>query len=401
MFTLFKKASWRFLSASMLSLSAMSLTLIAPAARADDSVKITLIEPMTGPSNSTGRQQEAGAKLYIAQHGNTIAGKTIELIVKDDTGAPDVTKRLAQEAIVNDKSAILMGFGTTPLALAVAPLSAQAKIPQIVTAAATAMITEQSPYIVRTNFTLPQASVPMAEWALKNNIKKVATIVADYGPGLDAEKWFSETFTKGGGTIVEQSRVPLKNPDFSPFLQRMKDAAPDAVFVFVPSGYGSIFMKQFAEREFNKAGIKLIGTGDVVDDDLLNEIGDSALGIVTTHHYSAAHDSAINKDFVAAFKKANNGMRPSFMAVSAYDAMALIYQALEKTKGSTDGTALLDAMKGVQIDSPRGKITIDPQTRDVVQDIYVRRVEKKDGELYNVEFDVIKDVKDPYKASKQ
>ena len=383
-----------------ISRAAFVAALAATPAFADD-VVIGMIVPRTGPSQSTGKQEQAGAQLYIQQHGATVAGKTIKLEVKDDTGAADVTKRLAQELVANDHAAALMGFGLTPLALAVAPIATEAKVPEIVTAAATAMITEKSPYIVRTSFTLPQASAPMAEWCLKNNIKKVVTIVSDYGPGVDAEKWFSETFTKGGGTIAEAIRVPLKNPDFAPFLQRVKDDAPDAVFVFVPSGFGSIFMKQFVERGLDKSGIKLIGTGDVTDDDQLADIGDSALGAVTTHHYSVAHDSPENKAFVEAFEKANNGLRPNFMAVAAYDGMALIYKALETTKGDTDGDKLLAAMKGASWVSPRGKVTIDPETRDIVQTIYVRKVEKVNGQLYNVEFDSIPDVKDPYKASKK
>ena len=225
--------------------------------------------------------------------------------------------------------------------------------------------------------------------------------MTDYGPGIDAEKWFSQTFTKGGGVIAQQIRVPLKNPDFAPFLQRAKDDAPDAVFVFVPSGFGAVFMKEFVEQGLDKSGIKLVGTGDVTDDDLLPQMGDAALGVVTTHHYSAAHDSPENKAFVAAFEKANGGMRPNFMAVGAYDGMALIYQALEKTKGATDGDALIAAMKGASWMSPRGPISIDPETRDIVQTIYVRKVEKVDGQLYNVEFGSIPAVKDPYKASKQ
>ena len=286
------------------------------------------------------------------------------------------------------------------LALAVAPIATEAKVPEIVTAAATAMITEKSPYIVRTSFTLPQASAPMADYCLKTGVKKVVTIVTDYGPGIDAEKWFGETFKKGGGTIVEAIRAPLKNPDFAPFLQRVKDDAPDAVFVFVPSGFGAIFMKQFVERGLDKSGIKLIGTGDVTDDDLLADIGDAALGAVTTHHYSAAHDSPENKAFVEAFQKANNGMRPNFMAVGAYDGMALVYKALEKTKGAADGDSLIAAMKGLTWRSPRGEIAIDPDTRDIVQPIYVREVKKVDGQLFNVEFGATPAVKDPYKASK-
>jgi branched-chain amino acid transport system substrate-binding protein len=379
---------------------AFAALLAGSPALAEDVVTVGLILPMTGPSASTGKQERAGAELYMAQHGDTVAGKKISLVVKDDTGAAEVTKRLAEELIGNDHASVLMGFGLTPLALAVAPVSAAAKVPEIVTAAATAMITEKSPYILRTSFTLPQASAPMAEWCLKNGIKKVVTIVSDYGPGVDAEKWFGDTFKKGGGTIAEAIRVPLKNPDFAPFLQRVKDDAPDAVFVFVPSGFGAIFMKQFVERGLDKSGIKLIGTGDVTDDDLLADIGDSALGAVTTHHYSADHDSPENKAFVAAFEKANAGMRPNFMAVGAYDGMALIYQALEKTKGASDGESLLAAMKGASWMSPRGPIMIDPATREIVQNMYVRKVEKKNGQLYNVEFETIPMVKDPYKASK-
>lgn len=372
----------------------------APALADDNAVTVGMILPMTGPSASTGKQEKAAAELYMKQHGDKVAGKTINLIVKDDTGAADVTKRLAQELVANDRAAVLMGFGLTPLALAAAPIATEAKVPEIVTAAATASITEKSPYIVRTSFTLPQAAAPMADWALKNGIRKVVTIVTDYGPGVDAEKWFGETFEKGGGMIAQKIRVPLKNPDFAPFLQRVADDKPDAVFVFVPSGFGAVFMKQFVERGLDKSGVKLIGTGDVTDDDLLPAIGDAALGAVTTHHYSAAHESPENKAFVAAFETANNGMRPNFMAVAAYDGMDLVYKALEKTKGDAGGDALIGAMKGMTWTSPRGPVSIDPETRDIVQNIYVRKVERTDGVLYNVEFATIPDVKDPYKASK-
>jgi branched-chain amino acid transport system substrate-binding protein len=388
------------LKSSMFGTALAAVLLACPAHADDDTVAVGMILPMTGQQASTGKQERAGAELYMQQHGDTAAGKKIVLEVKDDTGAADVSKRLAEELIGNDHAKVLMGFGLTPLALAIAPVATEAKVPEIVSAAATAMITEKSPYIVRTSFTLPQASVPMADWAVKNGIKKVVTIVADYGPGIDAEKWFSETFEKNGGTVAEKIRVPLKNPDFAPFLQRVKDDAPEAVFVFVPSGLGAIFMKEFVERGLDKSGIKLIGTGDVTDDDLLADIGDAALGAVTTHHYSVAHDSPENKAFVEAFEKANNGMRPNFMAVGAYDGMALICRALEKTKGDASGDALLAAMKGMSWISPRGPVSIDPETRDIVQNIYVRRVEKKDGALYNVEFATIPDVKDPYKAAK-
>ncbi|ANY76835.1 ABC transporter substrate-binding protein [Microvirga ossetica] len=378
--------------------AAAAMLALSGAAMAQDTLKIGLILPMTGPFASTGRQIEAAAKLYMQQKGDTVAGKKIQLIVKDDTGTADVTKRLAQELIVNDKIAVMAGFGLTPLALASAPLATQAKVPEVVMAAATSTITEASPFIVRTSFTLPQATVPMADWAAQNGIKKVATLVSDYGPGIDAEKAFAAAFTAKGGQ-VENLRVPLANPDFSPFLQKVADAKPDALFVFVPSGIGAQFMKQFVERGLDKSGIKLIGPGDVTDDDLLNNMGDVALGAITTQHYSAAHDSPENKAFVEAFKKANNGMRPNFMAVGGYDGMHLIYEGLKKTNGE-GGQALVDAMKGMSWTSPRGPVSIDPQTRDIVQNIYVRKVERKDGELYNVEFATIPNVKDPVKAAK-
>ncbi len=381
--------------------SAAAIALAAPlAAHAQDSskFKIGLVLPMTGQSASTGRQIEAAARLYIAQNGDTVAGRKIELIIKDDTGLPDVTKRLSQELVVNDKVNVLAGFGITPAALAAAPIATQSKTPEVVMAAATSSITEASPYIVRTGFTLPQVSVPMGDWAAKNGIKSVVTLVTDYGPGNDAEKFFSERFQLNGGKVLDKLRVPLRNPDFAPFLQKVRDAKPDALFVFVPSGAGAAVMKQFLERGMDKAGIKLIATGDVTDDDQLNDMGDGALGVVTSHHYSAAHPSAANKKFVEAFQKANPKLRPNFMAVGGYDGMRVIYEALKTTKGQGGGDALLAAMKGQLFESPRGQILIDAQTRDVVQDVYLRKVEKKDGQLYNVEFDVIKAVKDPGKA---
>ena len=363
----------------------------------DNKFRIGLILPMTGQQASTGRQVEAAVKLYMAQNGYTVGGRKVELIVKDDTSIPDVTKRLAQELVVNDKVNVLAGFGITPSALATAPIATQSKTPLVVMAAATSSITQASPYIVRTSFTLPQAAVSMADWAPKNSIKKVVTLVSDYGPGLDAEKYFVERFLFNGGQVAESLRVPMRNPDFAPFLQKVRDLKPDALFVFVPSGAGAAVMKQFLERGMDKAGIKLIGTGDVTDDDQLNDMGDGALGVVTSHHYSAAHPSALNKKFVDAFQKANKGLRPNFMAVGGYDGMRVIYEALKATKGQGGGDALLAAMKGQIFESPRGPMFIDAQTRDVVQNIYLRKVQKQDGQLYNVEFDTIKDVKDPGK----
>ena len=380
---------------------ATALALVALSATysiADDNVfKIGLILPMTGQQASTGRQVEAAARLYMAQNGDTVAGKKIQLIVKDDTTIPDVTKRLAQELVVNEKVNVLAGFGITPSALATAPIATQSKTPMVVMAAATSSITQASPYIVRTSFTLAQAAVAMGDWAPKNGIKKVVTLVSDYGPGIDAEKYFIERLLLNGGQVTESLRVPMRSPDFAPFLQKVRDQKPDALFVFVPSGAGAAVMKQFLERGMDKAGIKLIGTGDVTDDDQLNDMGDGALNVVTSHHYSAAHPSAMNKKFVEAFQKANKGMRPNFMAVGGYDGMRVIYEALRASKGQGGGDGLLAAMKGQIFESPRGPMFIDSQTRDVVHNIYLRKVLRQDGQLHNVEFEAIKDVKDPGK----
>jgi branched-chain amino acid transport system substrate-binding protein len=379
--------------------AAAALLMMPTASWAQDTVKIGLILPMTGQQASTGKQIKAAVDLYMAEYGNTVAGKKIEVILKDDAAVPDNTKRLAQELIVNDKVAVVAGFGITPTALAVAPLATEAKVVELVMAAGTSIITERSPYIVRTSFTLPQSSVIIADWAAKNGIKKVVSIVSDYAPGADAEKSFTERLTAAGGQVVESIKVPLANPDFAPFLQRAADAKPDAIFVFVPSGQGGTFMKQYAERGLDKAGIKLIGPGDVTDDDLLPAMGDAVIGAITAHLYSADHDSAKNKAYVEAFKKANN-FRPNFMSVGGYDGMHLIYEALKKTGGKSDGDSLIAAMKGLAWESPRGPISIDPETRDIVQNIYVRKVEKKGGELYNVEFATFEAVKDPAKVKK-
>ncbi len=366
----------------------------ASAVHAEDNVKIGLILPLTGPFTSTGRQIEAAARLYIAQHGDTVAGRKIELIVKDDGNVADTTKRLAAELITNDKVAVIGGFGLTPLAMATAPVATEAKIPMIIMGAATAIIPDRSPYIVRTSQVTSQTIVGIADWAPKNGVKKVVTLVSDFAPGIDIEKAFTARFKAAGGEVGEQLRVPLANPDFAPFLQRVADAKPDGLFVFVPSGAGAVFMKQFVERGLDKSGIKLIGTGDLTDDDILNGIGDVALGITTSHHYSAVHKSALNTQFVEGMKKSAN-LRANFMGVGGYDGVALVYKALEKTGGKSDGDTLLAAMKGMTFESPRGMITIDAETRDIVQDIYVRKVEKVDGQLANVEFQTFPQVKKP------
>ncbi|MGP0091911.1 MAG: ABC transporter substrate-binding protein [Xanthobacteraceae bacterium] len=371
-----------------------TLLAAAGAASAQGPVKIGVIMPMTGPFQSTGWQANAAVNLFLQQRGATVAGRPIEAIVKDDGGVADNSKRIAQELIVQDHVDVLLGFGLTPIALAVAPVATQAKVPMIVTLASTSVVVERSPYIVRTIQTIPQIANVVGAWAAKNGVKDAVSIVSDYAPGHDAEDWFAKSFEGGGGKVIERLRVPLANPDFAPFLQRARDQAPQALFAFVPSGIGGIFAKQFAERGLDKSGIRIVSMSDVMDDDLLNGMGDPVLGVITGGPYSVAHSSPANDSFVQAFEKANN-RRPNIVSVSAYDGMELLYRALAATNGAAEGPALVEAMKGLAWESPRGPIRIDPGTRDIVQNIYMRKVERRNGELYNVEFETYPAVKDP------
>lgn len=383
------------------ALAACSVLAVAPTlAHAADPVKIGLIAPFSGSFADYGKQMEGGIKAFQKLNGDTVAGRKVQIISKDTTGpAPDVAKRLAQELVVRDKVDVLAGFGLTPEALAVAPVAEQAKKAMVIFNAASSSVTTKSGYIARVSMTLPQISAPMATWAIKNKVRKVVTLVADYAPGIDAETAFKTNFIGGGGQVIESIRVPLRNPEFAPFIQRIKDARPEAVFLFLPAGeQGVAFMKGFRERGLAEAGIRVIATGDLTDDHVLPAMGDATLGVITSFHYSMAHDSPENKVFLKAFAEANPGAgRPNFMAVAAYDGMRAIYEALKKTGGATDGDKMLAALKGMKIASPRGPILIDPDTRDVVQTVYIRRVEKVGGELYNVEFDKFDNVKDPGK----
>jgi branched-chain amino acid transport system substrate-binding protein len=390
--------SFRILRAAM---AAASFLVATAASFAEEPLKIGLIAPFSGPFADYGKQIEGGIKAYLKQHGDTVAGRKVEIIARDTTGpVPDVAKRLAQELVVRDKVDFLAGFGLTPEALAVAPIADQAKKPMIIMNAASSVITTKSPYIARVSMTLPQVSAPMATWAAKNGIKKVYTLVADYAPGIDSENAFKAAFTAVGGQVVDSVRVPLKNPEFAPFIQRIKDSKPEAVFIFLPAGeQGIAFMKGFQERGLAEAGIKVIATGDLTDDHVLAAMGDSTLGVITTFHYSAAHDSPENKAFLKAFAEANgaDAGRANFMAVAGYDGMAAIFEVVKRLGGKIDSDKVMETLKGLKIASPRGPIYIDPATRDVVQTVYVRRVEKVGGQLYNVEFDKFLDVKDPGK----
>jgi branched-chain amino acid transport system substrate-binding protein len=369
----------------------------AQSAATPDTVKIGIVVAMTGTSAAVGREISDAMHLYMAQHGDTVAGRKIELIIRDDAGVPDNAKRLAQELIANDKVSFL-GVGLTPSAMAMAPIVTEAKIPTVVVVSGASAVTDKSPYYVRTSFTLGQQSGIIADWAIKNGSKKAVSILSDWAPGGEAGKVFAANFTKGGGHILDTLEVPLANPDFSPFLQRAHDLQPDTLFVFVPAGQAGTFARQFSERGLDKSGIKLIGPGDIADDDDLAKTGDALLGVITAGFYSAAHPSQFNKEYVAVYKKAT-GHRPNFISVGGYDGINLIYLALQATNGNTDADAVVGAMKGTKWESPRGPISIDPRTRDIVQNIYIRKLEKVEGEPWAIEVATFPAVKDPLKEA--
>ena len=383
------------------ALGALAALVAIPPAYGQNTIKVGVIAAFSGPFADYGSQIEAGMKAYMKEHGDSVAGKKVELITRDTKGpAPEVAKRFAQELITRDKVQFLAGFGLTPNAMAVAPVVSEAKVPMIISNAATSSITTKSPYIARVSMTIPQIAEPLAQWALKNGIKQVYTVVADYGPGIDAETQFMKTFKEGGGQIVGSVRTPLQSPDFSATTQRVKDTKPQAVFVFLPAGQqGIAFMKSFNERGLGEAGIKLIATGDITDDHVLEAMGDPTLGMITAFHYSAAHKSPENDAFLKAYAAANDPKvgAPNFMAAAGYDTMRVIYEVANKLNGNIDGDKAMAAIKGMKWMSPRGPVEIDSQTRDIDQTVYIRKVEKVGGKLENVEFDKIPDVKDPGK----
>ncbi len=371
-------------------------SLWAAAAQAQDTIKIGLIMPYSGQFADTAVQMDNGIKLYVQRHGAAVAGKKIEFIRKDTGGvAPDIAKRLAQEMIVRDGVDILAGFVLTPNALAAADVSATAKKFMVIMNAGTSIITTKSPYATRTSVTLPQASESLGHWAAKNGVKKAYTMVSDFGPGHDAEQGFQRAFKNGGGEIVGSVRFPVANPDFSAFVQRAKDVNPEALFLFLPAGaQPAAFAKALAERGLDPGTVKVLGTGEVTAEAALKSMGDASLGIVTAWNYDHAHDTGSNaafvKDYVASF-----GRNPDFISVGGYDGMHLIYETLKKTGGKADGDSLIAAAKGMVWESPRGPISIDQETRDVVQNIYIRRVEKVGNEPRNVIIDTVRDVRDP------
>lgn len=383
----------------LLLAAALLAASVASSASAQDTVKIGLIMAYSGQFADTAAQMDNAVKLYIKQHGDKVAGKKIEVIRKDTGGPnPDVAKRLAQELIVRDKVDILAGFTLTPEALGAAGPSEEAKKFMVVMNAATSIITTKSPYIARTSVTIPQLEDTLGKWAAKQGIKKAYTMVADYGPGIDAETWFQKGFKSGGGEIVGSVRMPVANPDFSAFVQRMKDLNPESVFIFIPGGAQPVaFAKALQERGIDPKKTKVMGQGEITMDDVtLKNMGDAALGVITVLHYSAEHKSKMNEAFVKAYN-AEFKRNPDMFSAGGWDGMHLIYEALKKTGGKTDGDSLIAAAKGMAWESPRGPISIDPETRDIVQTVYIRRVEKVNGVAQNVEFDKIEKVKDPAK----
>jgi branched-chain amino acid transport system substrate-binding protein len=367
--------------------------------QAQDTVKIGLILPFSGQFADPGAQADNGVRLYMQQHGDTVAGKKVEIIRRDTGGiAPDVAKRLAQELIVRDKVDMLAGFSLTPNAMAAADISAQAKKFMVVMNAATSIVTTKSPYMARVSFTLPQLNEPLGTWAYKNGVRKVYSMVADFAAGHDAETAFHTAFKAAGGEIVGAVRYPVANPDFSAFVQRAKDLNPEAIFIFVPGGAQSpAIAKALADRGIDPRKTKIMAQLELTDEPALKSMGDTALGIITSAHYDYNLNTQRNKEFVAAFN-AMHKRNPDFFAVQGYDGMHLIYETLKKTAGKTDGDTLIGAAKGMSWTSARGPMSIDPETRDVVQTVYLRRVERAGDRLVNVEFDKLENVKDPVKA---
>jgi branched-chain amino acid transport system substrate-binding protein len=376
---------------------------LSSGAFAQETVKIGVILPYSGPFADAANQLEAGIKLYMQQNGDEVAGKKIEVVRKDTGGpAPDVAKRVAQELIVRDQVDILAGFALTPEALGAADVSAEAQKLMVVMNAATSVVTEKSPYIVRTSVTIPQVNYVFGKWAAEQGgIKEAYTLVSDYGPGHDAESSFSKGFTEAGGKIIGSDKTPVANPDFSAFVQRVKDANPEAVYVFIPGGAQPAALgKALADRGLTPPDVKLFGQGELTHPEALESMGETAEGIITTFHYTLERDDPLNNEYVKAYREANNGRSPDLFSIGGYDGMHLIYEALKKTNGDASGDALLEAAKGMSWTSPRGPMSIDPETRDVVQTVYIREVKEVDGKLQNVIIHEIPDVKDPLHGAK-
>jgi len=372
--------------------------LTSSARAADQPLKIGFIASYSGESAEQGHIIDTAVAAFLKTHGTTVAGREIQLLKRDDTGiAPDVSRRLAQELIVQDKVDLLMGVVYTPNAIAVAGVSTAAKVPFLLVNASTSNIIAKAPYTTRYGMTTPQVTMPLAQWALKNGFKTAYAVFQDYGPGIDAGKAFTEAFTAGGGRMLGEVRVPLTNADYNAYLQRVKDAKPDVMFVFdnATSG-GPQCLKAYRELGLDKAGIKIISLGAFVDETNLPATGDAALGVISSFDYSSTHDSKVNRDFVRAYKAIDPKSDPDFVAVAAWDALTAAYKVIAAQGGKVDPDKTMTLLRGMAFESPRGPIMIDPDTRDIVQNVYLRRTEKKNGKLVNTEFATIPMVKDPY-----
>ena len=389
----------------LLAAGALLALTISPNSASADTVKVGVILPYSGAFAGLTSVIDNAIKLWVKVHGDSVGGHKIELIRRDTGGPnPEVSKRLAQELIARDHVQILTGFVFTPEPLAVAPLVTEAKMPLVIMNAATSSIPAASPYITRTSLALPQTTQIFGRWAAtKGGVKTAITSVADYGPGYDGEKYFSLGFTEAGGKVVDHVRIPLVNPDFVPFLQRMLDKKPDAIYAFIPGGTQPVaYVKAYNDLGLKKAGIKLLPGPEAIDEQTINNLGDLAVGLVAATNYTAARKTAANKAFIDAWHKAYGPEKdPDFFAVGAWDAMHLIYDMVKKLNGKIDGDKAMAVAKGWHIESPRGPISIDPETRDIIQNIYICKTERVNGRLENVVMETYKAVKDPAKPAKK
>ncbi len=383
-------------------LAAAALLVSTGVARADD-YKIGLIADFTGIFSTWGPQFLHAMQAWQAVHRKSVKGpkgETIKVnIVTRDTASqgPDKAKQLGEELILREHVNMLAGFDLSPHAMSVAPLSKQAKVPVVIMNAATASITRMSPYFVRTSMTIPQYVQPIGKWLIDHGVKTAYVLVSDYAPGYDAEEYFIKSFTAAGGKIVGKARSPISNVDFSSYVEKVLQAKPDALYMFMPAGTPSInLVKAWVDRGLKAAGIKLVGTGET-QQIFLKNFTDQVEGVITSMHYTASNKRPENLELKAALKKIGPNEEPDIASVGAWDGMHLIYMALAKLGAHAPGIDYINFMKGKKIDSPRGPIMIDPETRDIIENVYIRKVEKVDGHLENVDIATIPMVKDPWK----
>jgi len=368
-------------------------------AASDKPIKIGVVAPFSGVFANIGKQVQDGITVYMNQHGDTVAGRKVEILYRDNVGPdPVAAKRLSQELVAREEVDILAGYIFTPDAFAAAPVATAGKTPMFVLLAGTSSVTDKSPYIIRTSYTIPQMALPLGQWAAKNGIRRVVTLVADYAPGHDGEKWFKKGYEENGGIVVDELRVPPFGHDFSAYLKRAKDSKPDAIFAFVPGGEPTIlFMKNYDNSGLAKEGIKVIATEGWADDETLRAVGNAAIDTISSGFYTTDHDSEMNRQFVKDALKVNAKVPPNYITVAAYDAMQVIYKTIASLNGDVDGDKIIEAAKGLKIESPRGVLLIDPETRDAVHDVYIRKVERVGDVLVNRNFDKMPMVADPGK----